>query len=500
MKTLLFGALGLGTALMLALSGCGGSGGGAITDSPKSTASVTTGTITGFGSVIVNGVKFSRKSGLPDDRVKLRFENNTSASENNLRIGMIVTIKGAVNTGAGVGEYESIEFQPETRGPLDTASVDTAANTLTIMGRTIKVEPGTSFDNVRDLAEIKSEHDLGNRPELEISGTLDSTGVLHATRIGRKAAHFTDGEVELKGMIADVPPPTSDGFSIGSQAIVVDNSTVFRDMARSDIAAGVMVEVKGNLNAGVFTATKIEKKYSVEAEVDENVHLKGTAAGAIDNNIFTLNGPNGPIQVTTASALFISNRAPATSAMVFAGATLEVEGTLQADGSVKATKVSAEIEQSVKLEGNALSDAYSATSNTLTLNGVMVSITTVTRLIDRDGAILDLASIAAGDHLQIYGVLDNATGTVSASQVQRTNPDSTSYIKGPVSSVAFPDLTILGVNIVTSSVATQFQKSDDIFMTQVDFFASVTPGVTVIKAKGMVNGATMTAVRVEIED
>lgn len=501
MKRFALEVFGWLTVLAFSLSGCASSGSSsADTDSEKKTAAVTTGTITGFGSVIVNGVKFSRKTGLPDDRVKLRFENNTSASENNLRIGMIVTVKGAVNTGAGIGEYDSIEFQPETRGPLDTASVDTATNTLTVMGRTVKVDAGTSFDSIRDLAELKSEHDLGNRPELEISGTLDSSGVLHATRIGRKSAHFTAGAVEIKGTIAASPAPTTDGFSIGSRAIVVDNGTVFRDMVRSDIAAGLMVEVKGNLNAGVFTATKVERKNAVEAEVEDNVHIKGTAAGPVAGNVFILNGSNGAITVDTASALFISNKAVATAAIVAAGVTLEVEGTLQADGSVKATKISVEMENSVKLEGNALANAYSAGTATLTLNGVTVAITTVTRLIDRNGVPLNPGSIVAGDHLQISGVLDKVTGAVSASQIQRTSPSSSSSIKGPVSSVASPALVILGVTVNTNSVTTQFRESDDIVLTQAGFFAAVIPGVTVVKAKGAVSGTTMTAVEIEIED
>ncbi len=483
------------SSLVFLLIGCGGGGSGA---SPQPATSVTTGEISGFGSVIVNGVKFSRKSGLTDDRVKLRFENNTSAREDNLRIGMIVKIRGEVNSSAGTGEYESIEFQPEIRGPLDNAGVDLVNNKLTVMGREVQIEARTSFDSIKDLAEINGELQAGRHPELEISGNMDSAGVFHATRIGRKSVDFTNGVVEIKGAIAASPAPTTNGFSIGTRAIVVDNTTVFQNMVRADIAAGLLVEVKGNLNAGVFSATRVEKKNAVEAEVNDNVRVKGTAVGTVSNNSFILNGPNGAITIRTAAASFVSGGAAATSAIVTAGAVLEVEGALQADGSVKATKVSVELEKSVRLEGNAGTAAFSAADNTLTLNGVATNLSPVTRLIDRNGTALTLSSIVAGDHLQISGVLDNTTGKVSASQVQRTNASSVSFIQGPVSAAASPNLTLLGISVVTSG-ATQFQKSDKTVLTQATFFAALTPGVTVVKAKGSVGGTILTATEAEIE-
>src|SRR6185369_11374784 len=130
--------------------------------------------------------EFSRKAGLANDRINLRFENITSASEDTLRIGMTVNIRGTIDTATGRGEYESIEFQPELRGPLDVAGIDTNAGTLTVLGRKVRVTAQTSFDGIRDLAEINGELQAGNQPELEISGNLDnSSGILNATRIAR---------------------------------------------------------------------------------------------------------------------------------------------------------------------------------------------------------------------------------------------------------------------------------------------------------------------------
>ena len=65
--------------LLVGLTACS-SGGSGSTSTGSGGVQVATGTIIGFGSVIVNGIEFKRKPSLvADDRVKLRFENNTSA-------------------------------------------------------------------------------------------------------------------------------------------------------------------------------------------------------------------------------------------------------------------------------------------------------------------------------------------------------------------------------------------------------------------------------------
>ncbi|KAF0221580.1 MAG: hypothetical protein FD174_349 [Geobacteraceae bacterium] len=498
-------------ALLLCLTGCDGGGAVAGGGGGISGSGVVTGQITGFGSVIVNGIRFSRKAGLADDRVKLMFENNTSAREDNLRIGMIVTVKGAFDSASGAGEYESIEFQPEIRGPLDDAGVDPAANRIRIMGRDIQVEANTAFDSIRDLDEMNGELQAGHRPELEISGNLDNAGVLHATRIARKAADFTAGPVQIKGMITTA---TANGFSIGTRSVVVDADTEFRNMTPTEIAAGLLVEVKGVLNGAIFTAARVEKKNAVEADVNDNVRVKGTAVGGVSNDTFTINGPNGAISVNTAAASFIKGGAAATPAIVTAGATLQVEGTLRTDGSIAAVKVSVEVEKTVKLEGNAVAGAFNA-GTALTLNGVTVNIVPTTRLVDKTGMALTPASIIAGDHLQITGVIiDGPTGNfsnINASQIQRTTAGTVSFIQGPVSAKTAATLTILGVTIDTGSLdqakdfvdnrvgtETPFGATRD--ESQTRFFAAVTTdGLTVVKAKGTVTGAVMTATEVELK-
>ena len=505
--------VGIISAIMVAA--CGGGGGSAAAPGTSVTGK-TTGEITGFGSVIVNGIEFNRKTGLADDKVRLGFDNLANQAEAALKTGMVVKITGTFDSTTGKGEYEAIEFQPELRGRLDDNGVDLVNDRITIMGRQVQIEANTQFDSVRDLVELSANQGANaNHPEVEVSGILDNNGILHASRVAKKALDFSNGGVaQLKGAVAASPAPTVNGFSIGTSPVVVDNNTVFANMVRSDLAAsaGLVMEVKGTLAAGVFTATRIEKKLAAEAQLNDNVRIKGLAAGPITNGSFTLNGPNGAITVKTASASFLNGGAAATSAIVTAGAKLEVEGSIDSSGAIVATKIAVELEKNLKLEGNTAASAFNSTTNKLTLNGISVSILATTRKIDSSGTSvgsLDLATIAAGDHLQITGYVDNA-GALKASEVQRTKASTTVFIQGPVSAKTTSVLTMLGIAVDTSGIGQAKDFVDNssgskvpgtgtAAQAQAAFFAKVVAGTSVVKAKGAITGISMAATEVELE-
>ena len=55
------------------------------------TSSTTVGTITGFGSVFINGVEYET------DSSEISTDDNDNASESDLQVGMIVSLTGSVN-------------------------------------------------------------------------------------------------------------------------------------------------------------------------------------------------------------------------------------------------------------------------------------------------------------------------------------------------------------------------------------------------------------------
>src|SRR4051812_46921799 len=84
------------------LAGCGGGGGDAATSplggsSSSSGTSFAAGTIAGFGSVIVNGVRFD------DSKAKVSDDDGGAAASSALRLGMQVEIQGGAVSDDGSG-------------------------------------------------------------------------------------------------------------------------------------------------------------------------------------------------------------------------------------------------------------------------------------------------------------------------------------------------------------------------------------------------------------
>jgi hypothetical protein len=482
-----FAAASLLTVIFMTACSVGGNGttggGGNNASNGGTFANTSIGEIVGFGSIIVNGIEFTRKSGLADDRVKLGFTNISGAGEARLKVGMVVKITGSFNSTTGKGEYEAIEFQPELRGRLD--SVDVAAGTVTIMGRTVQVETGSQLDGIRDLAELATDLGAGRHPELESSGNLDGNGVLHATRIAKTAVDFVNNSpVEIKGAVTSVG---AGAFTIGG-VTVNTTGAAFAKMAAADLHTELLVEVKGTFNAATNTIAnaRIERKQAVEAQTNDGVLTRGLAAGAVANDTFALNGPNGAITVKTAAAAFFKNGVAATPAIVTTGTKLQVEGSLDAAGAIVATKVSLEIEKTVKLRGSL--SAKDGTAGTVTVNGVTVSVVPVSRFIDSSKtglAAFTLTDLLVGDNVEVAGFVDS-TGKAVVAQIQRFDPPvNRTFVQGMVSATAANTMTILGIT-VTVGPATQFKNPDGTPFPggQAAFMGAIVPKVTVVKARG----------------
>ena len=192
MKKIANKLLVLGAACVVALSGCGGSGGGSTPAAGTST--VSSGTVTGFGSIFVNGVEYKTagsKVHRPDDSAtSTTLGSSETEIQNHLKIGMQVKVKG--NSDGTSGSASEIEFKDNMEG-LVTA---TTATTLTVMGITVSVDNSTKLYSSSSAATTLASIIPGTT-WVEVSGVPDNTGVLNATYIGVKSSAGT--EQELKG-------------------------------------------------------------------------------------------------------------------------------------------------------------------------------------------------------------------------------------------------------------------------------------------------------------
>ena len=95
-------------ALMAAIAACGGGGGGGGGSTVSgvntgSTGSFTSGSISGFGSIIVNGVRFD------DSAAAVKEEDGDDARE--LKLGMMVAINSSVISAGSTATASTITFE-----------------------------------------------------------------------------------------------------------------------------------------------------------------------------------------------------------------------------------------------------------------------------------------------------------------------------------------------------------------------------------------------------
>jgi hypothetical protein len=125
------------TALLSACGGGGGGGGTSMAGGIGGTGITSTGTVTGFGSVFVNGVEF-RTAG-----ATITINDNTNRPESELRVGMVVEGKGTLDASGKTGAATSILFRDNAQAQIQ--SIDLVNNTIVVLGQTVTVDNNTVF-------------------------------------------------------------------------------------------------------------------------------------------------------------------------------------------------------------------------------------------------------------------------------------------------------------------------------------------------------------------
>ena len=182
-------ALPIITAVLLVFGGCGG-GGGINTTTPVATPEDTVeGVISGFGSIFVNGVRFSTSNTV------FNIDDGIGA-ETDLGVGMFVRLRGTINADGITGSCSSVEFEDDLDGPID--SIDTDNQQLIILGQTVIVDASTVLNGVESFAELQ----VGNI--VEISGEANTDGDIVATSLRFISAAFDGRAITLRGIVEDL--------------------------------------------------------------------------------------------------------------------------------------------------------------------------------------------------------------------------------------------------------------------------------------------------------
>ena len=405
----------LSAAVLLGLSACGGGGSGGTTAQNTST---TSGPVTAFGSVYVNGVEYNT------DNAKVYVEGSPAA-ESDLRVGMMVTVTKANNSTAS-----AVHFSDDLEGLVISNSITAPATTgnMVIMGQTVSVDQNTIFES--KVAGIATFSDIKQGFVVEVSGYYStSTGTIAATRIEVKADTFTPNSgvtLEIKGTVSALGSTT---FKLG-QLVVNYNNADLTDLPNG-LSDGLYVEVKsiGGLNTNdELIASKVELqdggKDHHEGDVNEDYELKGKVM-SVGTDTFTVN--NQKVLLTNATEF-----EHGTLADLKLYAMVEVEGHFNANKELVADKVDFEgmhANSMTEQKGTVSNIATSATnigSFTLTdANSVATTIVVNNMTIMKDSSStpvihFNLSSLVAGDNVEVdvYSNKDNPE-TFTATKLER---------------------------------------------------------------------------------
>jgi hypothetical protein len=421
-----------------------------------------TGTITAFGSVFVNGVEFST-SGATIVR------DGNPATESNLRVGMVVTVNGSRSGSSG--SATRIEVDDAVKGFVE-AKPD--VNHWTVMGQTVLVDDQTRFENnvqpgVGDFAEVH--------------GLVVADGTISGGFIEKKNAPFP--AFEVKGFVKS-QDDTAKTFQIGTLTVNYSGALI-NDMSNPAGNAwnGLLVEAKGNTCAatpvcGTLTASKVEPNGPQMREAAE-FEIEGFVTSMTSRSDFVVGNQR---VVTIGSTRFEGGIA----GDIAVGVKLEVEGVL-AGGVLTARKV--EFGDGIRIEADI--DTVGASSFTLRgLPGITVTVNSLTQF---EGGVRGLNNLVAGNHVRVRGRA-SGSNTVIATEVERRSADPRVELQGPIQSItgASPSqiVTILGVGVDTTGVA--FED-----VNRATFFSQAVVGA-LVKARGSLSGSTVAWSEMELED
>jgi Domain of unknown function (DUF5666) len=370
--------LGASLAAALMLTACGGGGNDTAPSNGASAELVSEGVISGFGSVIVNGVRFDDSKARVEDEDE---EENSARSKDDLRLGMVVSVSGS--SAGTTGTASVISFGSKLKGPVQSidgvtvssgtstatttgtmTGTTTAADshTLVILGQQVQIGAWTVFDPISLPNGFAS---IAAGDVLEVHGHLSPTlNRIVATRINKEN---NANAYKITGNVSSLNA-TSKSFKIGTE--MFSYASIEPKELRVTLADGLTVKVRlatVQATTGTWTTTRI--KPAKKAMPDRiRAEIEGLITAFTSATSFSVNG----LVVDATNAVF-----PKGTASLALGARVEVKGTVM-DGKLVASLVKTEDrdrgddeDNEIELHGSV--SALNTTAKTFTLRGLTVS-------------------------------------------------------------------------------------------------------------------------------
>lgn len=295
------------------LAGCGGGGtstaGAPGTGGTGNYAMYSQGSISGFGSVIVNGVKF-------DDIQATVQMDGVTATPADLRLGMVAGVQGERGADVTLGTASHIEVWSVAQGVVSQVN----GSEFTLAGMTVQTDSATVFDTLGSAAQLA--------PGLRVA--------VWGLQAGTDGSHWKATRVALVSATVVV----SSGMVVLQNGQRSLNNWLLTGAAVANLAAGQLVRVQGTLLSDgrslAVTSVKVLGAY-IGTQPAGEIEIEGVVTAIPSASRLLL----GSITVDTSSTVYSP-----LGASITPGARVEVYGSWQS-GLLKATKVELEDEQTL---------------------------------------------------------------------------------------------------------------------------------------------------------
>jgi hypothetical protein len=403
-----------------------------------SVTSVASGPVTKLNSVFVSGTEYDNSNTV------YCMDGEPCSSENNLKLGMVVLIKGTAQStpdGAVARAANTIVFEETIEGVVQAVASD--GSSVIVLGQVITLNQKTVID-----PSISGQSILSLKPGLdviEVSGFVAGEGHILATLIMRQTGtpHY-----EVQGLIKNHDVEMQ-RFEIGQ--LIVDyssaNTTNLPETGTTNWD-GRLVHVRGNQwqplsnvpHGASLTATRV-KPLGLMVEDSTDAKIEGFITNVSAPGIFTLH--NHPIEISATTSF-----RGGTSHDLALGTHVFIHGALVGQ-VLEAHEIV--FKENFHLESNVESiDLQSRTVTLVGLHGLVVE-TDAQTVIEVDGAHASFENIRIGDHLKVHARL-LAGQRVKASELERTSPSSLIALEAPLQFAADPQLILAGITVDTRDI------------------------------------------------
>ena len=311
------GALAL-VALLASLASCGGGSTVAINGGVGTGGTgISTGTVTGFGSVVLDGTPYNSASSLYYAGTDQDAEEQTTSTA--VGLGDRLEIRLDAN-----GQPTKVVIDPELMGPVS----DLSANGFTINGVRVQINTNPAAGPITYYSGLNGFSSLSNGMQLEVHGAfgLDSSGqgYVQATRIEQLPS--SNPVTRLTGLVTHLDG-ASNIFQIGNRTVQFSAATQISPAGQA-LANGQLVNVWSNVPPtanGVILAGAIGVRTLQGSSGQTQI---GGLVAQLTGNHFTVSGipvdASAPTLVSAVQGLFngayvvVQGNAIATTGMLVA--------------------------------------------------------------------------------------------------------------------------------------------------------------------------------------